>query len=73
VAAGARAESTGGAGGKHRARRLQASKTFKLVSRATSSQFREQYLLDQRNGTLLDQYEDNREQLGHTAERAAGT
>lgn len=44
--------------------RLQATKTFKLVSRATYSQFREQYLLDQRNGTALDQYEDNREQLG---------
>lgn len=35
-----------------------------LVSRLTYSVFREQYLLDQRNATALDSYEDNGERSG---------
>jgi len=44
--------------------RLQASPLVRLVSRVNYSQFRDQYLQDQRGGTQLDRYEDNREHLG---------
>lgn len=44
--------------------RLIASDKVKLVSRGTYSIFRDQLLQDQRGGTALDQYEDNREHLG---------
>ncbi|MET0386181.1 MAG: TonB-dependent receptor [Polyangiales bacterium] len=44
--------------------RLKATPKVSLQSRATYSQFRDQYLNDQRNGTMLDQVEDNREHLG---------
>ncbi len=44
--------------------RLRATPKVELTSRASYSQFREQYLSDQRRGTALDRYEDNREHLG---------
>ena len=37
---------------------------IRLSSRGSYSQFRDQYLLDQRGADVLDRYEDNREQLG---------
>lgn len=44
--------------------RLNAGSKVQLVSRGTYSLFRDQYLSDQRGANDLDQYEDNREQLG---------
>lgn len=37
---------------------------FRLESHGSYSQFRDQYLLDQRGANVLDRYEDNREHLG---------
>ena len=44
--------------------RLRASNSVELVQRASYSQFRDQYLSDQRRGDTLDRFEDNREHLG---------
>lgn len=40
------------------------SARFSLSSRGSYSQFRDQYLLDQRGADVLDRYENNREHLG---------
>jgi len=37
---------------------------YRLSSRGSYSQFRDQYLLDQRGANVLDRYENNREHLG---------
>jgi len=44
--------------------RVQGSDGVSLRTRFAYSQFREQYLLDQRNSAQLDDYQDNREHLG---------
>lgn len=44
--------------------RLRATRRFQLISRLSYTQFRDQYLLDQRGSRELDQYENNRERLG---------
>jgi outer membrane receptor for ferrienterochelin and colicins len=46
---------------EHRVRR---DPGVELVSRGSYSQFREQYLADQRGADVLDRFEDNREHLG---------
>lgn len=44
--------------------RIEGSDGLRLRTRASYSQFREQYVLDQRGSNRLDEYEDNREHLG---------
>jgi outer membrane receptor for ferrienterochelin and colicins len=44
--------------------RLRPSRRVQLVSRVSYSQFRDQYLHDQRGASALDEYQDNRESLG---------
>lgn len=44
--------------------RLEGANALRLRTRVSYSQFREQYVLDQRGSNRLDEYEDNREHLG---------
>jgi outer membrane receptor for ferrienterochelin and colicins len=55
--------------------RLRRAEGVELTSRARYSQFREQYEGDQRRGTALDRFEDNREHMGQltTLLELAGT
>lgn len=43
--------------------RVEGRDGLRLRTRVSYAQFREQYLLDQRGGTQLDRYEDNREHM----------
>jgi len=51
--------------------RLRPSDRVQLVSRVSYSQFRDQYLHDQRGATALDEYQDNREYLGQLSSIAS--